>query len=94
MRPPELPRHTKLKKQEDGTIRIHGRVISDRIELLIQSINGTRLEVETIDTNLDLAASRLASRILDCLPLNNALQPPTKPAVDSNGTGAWRIELP
>ena len=79
MRPPELPRHTKLKKQEDGTIRIHGRVISDRIELLIQSINGTRLEVEKIDTNLDLAASRLASRILDCLPLNNALQPPTKP---------------
>ncbi|MGB0648266.1 MAG: hypothetical protein ACPGQS_13865, partial [Bradymonadia bacterium] len=77
--PPELPRHTTSQKGEDGTIRIHGRVISDRIELLIQSINGTRLEVETIENNLDLAASRLASRILDCLPLNNTLQPPIKP---------------
>jgi hypothetical protein len=68
-RSPEMPGAVSRVYRNERTVQIHGRLIEGRIELMIHSSSGTRLEVERIDGNLDKAVSRLSTRILDCLHL-------------------------
>ncbi len=68
-RAPELPKASTRSAQNIVVVEIHGRLVNDRIELIINASSGTRLEVEQINGDLDRAISRLSTRILDCLPL-------------------------
>lgn len=68
-RAPELPKASARSNQNEVVVEIHGRLVNDRIELLINASSGTRLEIEQVNEDLDRAISRLSTRILDCLPL-------------------------
>jgi hypothetical protein len=88
-RSPEVPNAVAQINRTNRTVQIHGRLIKDRLELVIHSSGGTRLEVERIDGNLDKAISRLSTRIIDCLPLAESFATDTTPAsvITSLGLG-------
>ena len=89
-RAPDRPAALGTASMRGARVYIHGRLIQSRLELVIRSNNGIRIEVEPIDNNLDSAISRIASRIIDCLPLKDqvALAPSVFKSTVGVGLGA------
>ena len=88
-RPPELPKSATHTHQKIVMVQVHGRLVNDRLELMINSAGGTRMEVELINGNLDRAVSRISTRILDCLPLSDTFTKESTPpsVITSLGMG-------
>ena len=88
-RMPERPSARVHSTTKGNHVYIHGRVIQRRLELVIRSATGVRLEVEPIDGRLDNAISRISSRVMDCLPVKDqpALAPSSSKPNISAGIG-------
>ena len=89
-RPPERPATNGNAGATGNQVYIHGRLVQGRLELVIRSATGIRLEVEPIDNNIDNAVSRISSRVMDCLPIKDrvALTPSRGKPRLSAGMGA------